>query len=64
MKISKLAAKRMLKDSGAERVSDEAAAELADLVTAFSYSVANKAVRLAGHAGRKTVSKADVELAK
>lgn len=64
MKISKLTAKRILKDSGAERVSDEASAELADFITAFSYSVANKAVRLAGHAKRKTVSKADIELAK
>ena len=64
MKISKLTAKKILKDSGAERVSDEAATTLADLITAFSYSVANKAVKLAGHARRKTVSKADVDLAK
>jgi histone H3/H4 len=64
MRISKLTAKRILKDSGANRVSDDASAALADLMTAFSYSVAKKAVMLAEHAKRKTVSKADVELAK
>ncbi len=64
MRISKLTAKRILKDSGANRVSDDAADALADLMTTFSYSVAKKAVMLAEHAKRKTVSKADVELAK
>ncbi|VVB76882.1 DNA-binding protein HMf-2 [uncultured archaeon] len=64
MQISKLTAKRILKDSGAERVSDSAAEELADLITGFSYSVAKKAVALAAHAKRKTVNKSDVELAK
>ena len=62
--ITKRTAKRILKDSGANRVSGDAAAALADLVTAFSYSVAKKAVMLAEHAKRKTVTKADVELAK
>ena len=64
MRISKLTAKRILKDSGANRVSDDAADALADLMTTISYSVAKKAVMLAEHAKRKTVSKADVELAK
>jgi len=64
MKISKLTAKKILKDSGAARVSESAATELADLITAFSYSVAKKAVMLTEHAKRKTVSKADIELAK
>lgn len=64
MKISKLTAKRILKDSGAERVSDSAAEELSDTITAFSYTIAKKAVALASHAKRKTVSKADVDLAK
>ncbi len=64
MSISKLTAKKMLKSSGAERISESAARELADLVNGFAYSVAKKAVKLAKHAKRKTVQKADIALAK
>jgi len=64
MPISKLTAKCILKNAGADRISDDAATELAELVNAFAYSVAKKAVKLAKHASRKTVKKADVQLAK
>ena len=64
MKISKLTAKKILKDSGAERVGDDAARDLSEMITAYAYSIAGKAVKLAGHAKRKTVIKADIELAK
>lgn len=64
MPISRLTAKKILKDAGASRVSDEAATELAELLNSFAYSVAKKAVKLAGHASRKTVKKADVQLAR
>lgn len=63
MDISKLTARKILKASGAERVSDTAASELAEAITAFSYSIAKKAVKLAGHAKRKTVERSDIELA-
>ncbi|MEM0074561.1 MAG: NFYB/HAP3 family transcription factor subunit [Candidatus Micrarchaeaceae archaeon] len=62
--ISKSAAKRILLDSGAKRVSNEAAEAFANYLNRVSYTIASKAVRLAKHAKRKTVEKDDVELAK
>lgn len=64
MSITKVTAKRMLKDAGAERVSDEASMEFADVINRYAYSIAKKAVSLSAHAKRKTVKKADVDLAK
>ncbi len=64
MPISRLTAKKILKSAGADRVSETAARELAQVVNAFAYSMAKKAVMLAKHAKRKTVKKVDVTLAK
>ncbi len=64
MPITTLTVKRILKDAGAERVSDDAAEELADMVNRMAFSTAKKAVKLAAHAKRKTVKKIDIELAK
>ncbi len=64
MTISKLTAKRMLKEQGAIRVSDEAAMEFSTLINSYAYKIAAKAVKLAKHAKRKTVDKADINLAK
>lgn len=64
MTISKQTAKRILKSAGASRISESAAMELSEMINAFAYSIAKKAVRLAKHASRKTVKKADVELAR
>lgn len=64
MKISKNAAKAILKANGAKRVSDEAAMYLAEQLNRFAYSVSKKAVSLAAHAKRETVKKEDVELAR
>ena len=58
MPVSRQAAKRLLKESGAKRVSDSAADELR-----FAYDLAKKAVKLASHAKRATVKSEDVELA-
>ncbi len=63
MRITKLTAKKILKEVGAERVSDDAAVEFADTINEFSYKIANKAVKLAAHAKRATIKKSDVELA-
>ncbi|MCL5008580.1 MAG: NFYB/HAP3 family transcription factor subunit [Candidatus Marsarchaeota archaeon] len=62
--ISKMTAKNILKDAGAERVSDDAAVELADVVNKFAYGVAKKAVKLAAHAKRTTIKRPDIDLAK
>ena len=64
MAVTKVAARRMLKDVGAKRISDSAALELAEAVNGFAYAVAKKAVKLAAHARRSTIMKEDVDLAK
>lgn len=63
MGISRQAAKKMLKEAGAERVSDSAAMEFSETVNKFAYGIAKKAAKLASHAKRATVKKEDVELA-
>lgn len=64
MPVSKSTLKRILKEVGAQRVSDEGVREFASQVNDFAYALAKKAVQLAAHAKRKTVEKSDVELAK
>jgi len=54
----------ILKDAGAERVSDDAARAFADIVHDMAVSIAKDAVKFSHHAGRKTVKRSDVELAK
>lgn len=55
---------RILSQAGADRVSDSAAKALADIATEISMDIAAKAVKLAQHAGRKTVHENDIALAK
>ncbi len=64
MAITKVTARRMLRDAGAKRISDAAALELAEVINGFAYTVARKAVKLAAHAKRSTIMKEDVDLAK
>ena len=54
---------RILKKSGAERVSDESVDELRRIIEQVAIEVAKSAVDLAKHAGRKTVKSEDVKLA-
>ena len=54
---------RILKKSGAERVSDESAIELRRVVEEIAEAIAKNAVEDANHAGRKTVKADDVKLA-
>ena len=54
---------RLIRKSGAKRVSDSAKLALAEVLEDFSEKVAVKAMRLAMHAGRKTVTAADIKLA-
>ena len=54
---------RILKKSGAQRVSDESAVELRRVIEEIAEAIAKNAVDLANHAGRKTVNAEDVKLA-
>ena len=54
---------RILKKSGAERVSDESANELRRAIEEIAEAIAKNAVDMSNHAGRKTVKADDVKLA-
>lgn len=63
-KVLPLAAmEKMLKQCGADRVSDKAKVALKNVIEEMAEKVAVKAVQLAEHAGRKTVKGRDVKLA-
>lgn len=63
-KLLPLAAmEKILKQAGAERVSDKAKAALKEVVEEKADKIASDAIRLALHAGRKTVKAGDIKLA-
>ena len=63
-KILPLAAmEKLLKRSGADRVSDKAKEALKDVLEDLAEEVCSQAVKLALHAGRKTVKEGDIKLA-
>ena len=55
--------KRIVKNVGGGRVSEDAAKELRDEIESVSCDIATRAAQLAEHAGRKTVTAEDVRLA-
>jgi len=57
------AMEKILKNAGADRVSDKAKAALKAVIEDIAEDIAVSAVKLAGHAGRKTVKAGDMQLA-
>ena len=51
---------RLVRNAGAERVSEDASEELVRLLEEYGENIAKRAVSLAKHAGRKTVKAEDV----
>jgi len=51
---------RLMRNAGAERVSEDASQELVELLEDYGEKIARKAVSLAKHAGRKTVKVEDI----
>jgi histone H3/H4 len=54
---------RIMKKSGAERVSDDAADELRKVLEEVAERIARQAAELSAHAGRKTIKPEDIRFA-
>ena len=54
---------KIMRNSGAERVSDDAKAELKRLIEEKADKIAARALKFALHAGRKTIKAEDIKLA-
>ena len=54
---------RIIRKTGAERVGNEAGEALADLMEQYGRKIAKEALKLASHAGRKTITSHDIRMA-
>lgn len=57
------AMEKLMKRAGSERVSEEAKDELRIVLEKKGEEIANHAIKLARHAGRKTIKAEDIKLA-
>jgi DNA-binding protein len=61
--LSHNAMDKIMRESGALRVSDDAKAALAEVLENIASAISTEAKKLAEHAGRKTVTEKDIHLA-
>jgi DNA-binding protein len=54
---------RLIRKAGAERVSEDAAMELSQILSDVAVDISKQAIELARHAKRKTVTGEDIKLA-
>ena len=54
---------RLIRSAGADRVSETAGVELAEILEQYGLEIAEEAIVLAKHAKRKTVKAEDIKLA-
>ncbi len=54
----------ILRRAGAERVSDKASMAMAEVMIEKAFELSKDAVRFCKHAGRKTIKKEDIDLAR
>ena len=57
------AMEKILKQGGAERVSERAKVTLKNALEEIANEIAIKAIKLSAHAGRKTIKSGDIKLA-
>ena len=57
------AMEKILKNSGADRVSDKAKDALKNIIEEVANKISVNAIKLANHAGRKTIKARDIKLA-
>ena len=55
---------RLIRNSGAERVSEDASQAMAKIIADFVEDISGQALKLAKHAGRKTIIDTDVRMAR
>jgi histone H3/H4 len=55
---------RLIRTAGAHRVSESAGVTLTEILEEYGLEISREAIKLAEHAGRKTVKAEDIKLAK
>ena len=62
--IPLLALEKLMKETGAERVSDDAKVELKKILETYLYELSIKASKIASHSKRKTINSGDLLIAR
>lgn len=61
--IALAAMEKLLKQAGAQRVSEEAKVALRNMLEDIALEIGEEAIKLSHHAGRKTIKATDIRLA-